>query len=104
MIFSLWNESHCKSCYFRRRVFIFFSHIMLPAVKRLGPHEGILELWTGTPGNVKFHPGEMLSLYQRNQCLIIKPGFSQGCQGMTLSTAAPLCPMLLFSLELSGLG
>lgn len=77
---------------------------MLPAVKRLGPHEGILELWAGTPGNVKFHPGEVLSLHQCNQCLIIKPGFSQGCQGMTLSTAAPLCPMLLLLVETVSVG
>lgn len=68
---------------------------MLVAMKRLGPDEGILELGAGTPGNVKFHPGEMLSLHQCNYCLIIKPAFSQGCQGMiTLSIAAPAFPPL----------
>lgn len=71
---------------------------MLPAVKRLGPDEGILELGVGTPGYVKFHPGEMISLHQCNQCLSIKPGFSQGCQRMTLSTAAPPPPSLMLLL------
>lgn len=54
---------------------------MLPALKRLGPDEGILELGVSTPGNVKFHPGEMLSLHECNECAIIKPGSARLVRG-----------------------
>lgn len=73
---------------------------MLPAVKRLGPDEGILELGAGTPGYVKFHPGEMISLHQCNQCLSIKPGSARvvSTQGHDLEYCSPPTPRLMLLL------